>query len=82
MRVIGRIVVDRDSRTITAFDMAGVGRAWGNKMEYTNREIGLPQPIWDYGIACELVKGLSPDERIPPYNMIHYGGGRDYFGDR
>ena len=74
-RVIGRIIFDNRLRRIEAFDLAGVGEAWGNKMEYTRREIRLPGSRWMYGISCELVNGHSPYDRIPPYNMLHYGSG-------
>lgn len=82
LRVVGRILVDQATGMITAFDLAGLGRAWGNKMEYVRREIGLPGPIWEYGIACELVRGTAPDAGLPPYNLLHYGGGMEYFGAR
>jgi hypothetical protein len=32
-----------------------------------------------YGIACELVTGDSPIDRIPPYNLLHYNGAGPYF---
>jgi hypothetical protein len=82
VRVIGRITFDARRRRIEAFDLAGVGEAWGNKMEYTQREIRIPGSTWMYGIACELVTGQSPYDRIPPYNMLHYGGGMDYFAEK
>lgn len=79
LRVIGRISYDSTKKKITAFDLAGVGEAWGNKMEYTRREIGIPGLRWKYGIACELVTGSAPDDLIPPYNMLHYGSKMKYF---
>ena len=79
LRVIGRISLDRSGQRILAFDIAGVGEAWGNKMEYTGREIRIPGDRWTYGIACELVTSDSPYDRIPPYNLLHYGGGMKYF---
>jgi hypothetical protein len=79
LQLTGRIIYDRVNNEITAFDLAGVGEAWGNKMEYTRREIGLPGPRWMYGIACELVPGDRPYDLIPPYNMLHYGGKMKYF---
>lgn len=81
LRVIGTIKYDPARRKITRFDVAGVGEAWGNKMNYTRREITLPSPRWHYGIACELVPGTNPDQLIPPYNLLHYGGRMKYFGD-
>ncbi|MDA7880794.1 hypothetical protein N9A94_00635 [Akkermansiaceae bacterium] len=82
LRVTGTITYDPKEKKITTFNLAGAGRAWGNKMNYTNREITLPTPKWHYGIACELVSAKSPDALIPPYNMIHYGGRMKYFGGK
>lgn len=79
LRVIGRINYDLKEKKITAFDLAGVGEAWGNKMEYISREIGIPEPRWKYGIACELVTGSAPHDLIPPYNMLHYSSKMTYF---
>lgn len=81
LRVIGRIHYDLKEKRITAFDLAGVGEAWGNKMEYTRREIGIPGLRWQYGIACELVTGTTPApaDLIPPYNLLHYGSKMKYF---
>jgi len=81
LRVVGRITYDPAKKKITAFDLAGVGEAWGNKLQNVRREIGLPNERWNYGIACEIVNGTSPYDRIPPYNMFHYGGKIKYFGD-
>lgn len=81
LRVTGRIGYDPATHEITAFDLAGVGEAWGNKMEYTKREIGLPGLRWQYGIACELVTGTAPDDMIPPYNLLHYGSDMKYFAE-
>ena len=79
LEVIGRIAVNEDGE-ITAFDVTGVGEAWGNKMDYTRREIRIPGDRWGYGIACELVATQTPYDRVPPYNLLHYGGGMQYFG--
>ena len=79
LRIVGRIIYDPMAKKITAFDLAGIGEAWGNKMDYTRREIRIPDARWRYGLACELVTGDSPYDRIPPYNMLHYGGGMKYF---
>ena len=57
----------------------GVGRAWGNKMNYTRRAISMDSYPWTYGIACELVTGNSPLDRIPPYNLLHYNQVGSYF---
>lgn len=78
--VSGQLRYDPVSRTITAFDLAGVGQAWGNKMSYTKRAIRIEDHPWHYGIACELVTDRTPYDLIPPYNLLHYGGGMDYFG--
>ena len=81
LQVVGRIDYDLEQKKITSFDLVGIGEAWGNKMEYTRREIGIPGPRWKYGIACELVTGTAPEDLLPPYNMLHYGGKIKYFGE-
>jgi hypothetical protein len=80
LRVLGEISYNRKKRAIERFDLAGIGRAWGNKMDYIHREIRLDQYPWNYGIACELVTGDSPQDRIPPYNLLHYNSSGPYFG--
>src|SRR5262245_30470770 len=79
LRVRGTLHYDRKKRAITRFDVVGVGQSWGNKMEYTHREIRLGQYPWMYGIACELVPGDTPQDRIPPYNLLHYNSTGPYF---
>ena len=79
MRVAGRLSYNTRARAFTRFDLVGVGRAWGNKMRYTRREIRLDDYPWTYGIACELVRPSSPMDRIPPYNLVHYGSAGPYF---
>ncbi len=62
------------------FELVGVGQAWGNKMDYTRREMSVKGYPWWYGIACELVTGDAPADRIPPYNLFHYNNsGQPYF---
>jgi hypothetical protein len=80
LRVLGTVHCDRKKQAITRFDVVGVGQAWGNKMDYIRREIRLEQYPWMYGIACELVTGDSPQDRIPPYNLLHYNPTGQYFG--
>jgi hypothetical protein len=79
LRIVGRIRYDRTKRAIVRFDVVGVGRGWGNKMEYVGREIRLSEYPWNYGIACELVTGDAPQDRIPPYNLLHYNSTGSYF---
>ncbi|HTK74446.1 MAG TPA: hypothetical protein VL371_04255 [Gemmataceae bacterium] len=79
IRVLGYVGYDRNKQAITRFDVVGVGDAWGNKMNYLQREIRLNQYPWMYGIACELVTGDSPRDRIPPYNLLHYNATGPYF---
>ena len=79
IRVLGRVHYDTSTRKIDRFDVAGSGQAWGNKMEYTKREIRIDEYPWTYGIACELVTGASAIDRIPPYNLLHYGSAGPYF---
>ncbi len=80
VRVLGFVEVDRKTGAIDRFDLVGLGRAWGNKMEYVGREVKLDDYPWLYGIACELVKTRTPMDVIPPYNLLHYGGAtRPYF---
>lgn len=80
LRIMGRLTYDKKAGKFTKFDVAGIGEAWGNKMDYTRREIRISGNRWSYGIACELVSGNSAYDRIPPYNMLHYGGRMEYFG--
>jgi hypothetical protein len=82
LRVLGRVRYDRKKQAIRSFDVAGVGRAWGNKMDYIRREIRLDQYPWTYGIAWELVTGDTPQDRIPPYNLLHYNSTGGYFEKR
>jgi hypothetical protein len=82
LRVVGEVRYDRKKQAIERFDIAGVGRAWGNKMNYVHREIRLDEYPWMYGIAWEVVTGDSPQDRIPPYNLLHYNSTGPYFGTR
>jgi len=82
MRVRGVLHYDRKKQAITRLDVVGVGQAWGNKMDYVRREIRLDQYPWMYGIACELVTGDAPQDRIPPYNLLHYNSTGPYFEGR
>ena len=82
IRVLGQVHYDAGTRKIDRFDVAGSGQAWGNKMEYTKREIRIDDYPWNYGIACELVTGTRAIDRIPPYNLLHYGSAGPYFKKR
>jgi hypothetical protein len=82
LRVLGDVRYDRKKHAIERFDVAGAGRAWGNKMDYIRREIKLEQYPWTYGIAWELVTGDTPQDRIPPYNLLHYNSTGPYFEKR
>jgi hypothetical protein len=79
LRVLGVVNYNRKVEKIVRFDVVGVGKAWGNKMDYIRREIRGEDYPWMYGIACELVTGHSPIDRIPPYNLLHYGSAGPYF---
>jgi hypothetical protein len=79
LRVLGKVHYDRTKRAIERFDVVGVGRGWGNKMDYVNREIRISDYPWMYGIAWELVTGEAPQDRIPPYNLLHYNATGPYF---
>jgi hypothetical protein len=79
LRVLGYLEYDRTQQALVRFDLVGVGQAWGNKMEYLGREIRVAPYPWMYGIACELVTGDAPIDRIPPYNLLHYGSAGPYF---
>ncbi len=82
IRVLGQLHCDA-AANFDRFDIVGVGKAWGNKMNYTRREMSVEGYPWMYGIACELVVGDSPIDRIPPYNLLHYNGsGTSYFSDK
>lgn len=82
VRLLGYVAVDRAKNAITRFDVVGLGLAWGNKMEYTRREIRFDAFPWMYGIAVELVKTRRPIDLVPPYNMLHYGSGLKYFDEK
>lgn len=79
LRVTGNLSYDTRKAAFTRFDIVGIGKAWGNKMEYTRRAISITDYPWMYGIACELVSGNSAIDLIPPYNLLHYGGRVPYF---
>lgn len=81
LRIKGRVHYSKKQDRITFFTVAGLGNAWGNKMEYTNREIRIKGYPWMYGIACELVSGDNPIDQIPPYNLLHYSD-FPYFGKK
>ena len=82
VRVLGYVHYDRKKQAIVRLDLVGVGNAWGNKMDYLTREIRLDHYPWMYGIACELVTGDTPQDRIPPYNLSHYNSAGPYFESR
>ncbi|HUE72061.1 MAG TPA: hypothetical protein VMP01_14335 [Pirellulaceae bacterium] len=79
LKLVGEISYDREQQRIDRFDLAGVGRAWGNKMNYVGREVRLENHPWHYGIACELVTTDTPADLIPPYNLLHYNSTPPYF---
>jgi hypothetical protein len=81
LRVLGFLNYDRGGQRFDRFDLVGVGAAWGNKMDYVRREIRLDRHPWMYGIACELVSGDAAIDRIPPYNLLHYGSAGAYFSE-
>jgi len=82
LRLLGTVHYDTKKQAITRFDVVGVGQAWGNQMNYVRREIRLDQYPWMYGIACELVTGDAPQDRIPPYNLLHYNPTGPFFEGR
>jgi hypothetical protein len=82
LRILGKVMFDRRRQSIQQFDVVSVGRAWGNKMDYVGREVRLSEGPWMYGIACELVTGDAPQDRIPPYNLLHYNSTPPYFEAR
>ncbi|MFP6882298.1 MAG: hypothetical protein VCA34_15190 [Roseibacillus sp.] len=77
--VTGNLLLDRKSGSFTRFDVVGIGKAWGNKMNYIKRAIRIEEYPWIYGITCELVPTRKPVDLIPPYNLVHYGSGIPYF---
>lgn len=79
LRLLGTVHYDAKKQAITRFDVVGIGQAWGNRMNYVRREVRLDQYPWMYGIACELVTGDAPQDRIPPYNLLHYNPTGPYF---
>lgn len=82
IRLLGRLNYDTKVGAFDRFDVVGVGEAWGNKMDYVRREIRVDRIPWQYGIACELVRGDSPIDRVPPYNLLHYGSAGPYFANQ
>jgi hypothetical protein len=44
-----------------------------------DREIRIREHPWWSGVAFELVSGSTPMDRIPPYNILHYGEAAKYF---
>ena len=82
VRVLGKVHYNTGTGKIDRFDVAGNGQAWGNKMEYVRREVRLDDYPWSYGIACELVTGTRAIDRIPPYNLLHYGSAGHYFKEK
>ena len=81
LNVLGYLRYNRQREKFEQFDLVGLGNAWGNKMNYIRREIGGEDYPWMYGIACELVAGETPMERIPPYNLLHYNSVGKYFAE-
>jgi hypothetical protein len=79
VRVTGRLHFDRSAGVFDRFDVIGIGEAWGNKGDDVDREPQLKTHPWLYGIACELVTGGRAIDRIPPYNLLHYGSAGPYF---
>jgi hypothetical protein len=79
LRILGTVDYSLKKQAITRFDVVGIGRAWGNQMDYTHREVRLEHYPWRYGIACELVTGDAPQDLIPPYNLLHYNPTGPYF---
>lgn len=79
VRVVGEISFNRSQQKVDRFNLAGTGRAWGNKMNYVGREVRLADHPWHYGIACELVTTATPADLIPPYNLLHYNSTPPYF---
>lgn len=75
VRVLGLLNYNTKSKTFDRFDIVGVGDAWGKRP----REIRIKNYPWKYGIACELVTGDAPIDRIPPYNLLHYHKAGPYF---
>src|SRR5262249_13912897 len=82
LRVFGSVHYNRAKQAITRFDVVGVGQAWGNQMNSVRPEVRLDRYPWMYAIACELVTGDAPQDRIPPYNLLHYNPTGPYFESR
>jgi hypothetical protein len=81
IRLLGFLLFDRNQNRFEQFDVVGIGEAWGNKMDYVQREVRLESYPWLYGIACELVRDRGPCDLIPPYNLLHYNSAGPYFAD-
>jgi len=79
LTIEGHLSYNRKTQRFSRFDIAGIGQAWGNKMNYTRRAIRIPGDTWIYGIATELVTGRTPYDITPPYNLLHYASGMKYY---
>lgn len=79
VKVTGVVECDRTGQ-FSRFDVAGVGTAWGHKRNVTYRELGV-SGVWMYGIAVELIQTDRAMDNVPPYNLLHYDGGKKYFAD-
>ena len=80
IRVLGYLNYDVKNEKFDRCDVIGLGEAWGRKRNNARRAIRIDDYPWMCGIACELVKGDRPIDRISPYNLFHYGSAVPYFG--
>ncbi len=74
VRILGFARYEVKEKKFSSFDVVGLGKAWGNRGRFGEREVRIREYPWDYGIAWELVTTNEPRDRIPPYNLLHYAG--------
>lgn len=54
LRVLGRLHCGH-AVEFDRLDIVGIGKAWGNKMNYTRREMSIGGYQWTCGITCAVV---------------------------
>ena len=79
VRLIGKWIYNLETKSFATIEIAGIGEAWGFNDSLRHHDVRIGQDRWLYGVACELVSPDSPENSIPPYNMLHYKHAGPYF---
>ena len=80
--LVGKVVFDRETKTVTRFDVVAPGDIWGRWGDANNKSIDVERAgRKPFGFAFELANGESPTERIPPGGNGRYVEGTGYFRD-